>query len=115
MPTRPLCVVVSMLLFPALALGATGFPQGFSDAPWGPRFTLGTAMAWAPDGSGRLFVTRQGHPRGQGANNEAEVRIIRDGQMLATPFAVVTPVLNWSECGLYGIAFHPNFTTNGYV
>ena len=42
-----------------------------------------TGLAWAPDGSNRLFVIRKG----------GEVRIVQDGALLSTPFATVSPVL----------------------
>ncbi|HVS33391.1 MAG TPA: PQQ-dependent sugar dehydrogenase, partial [Thermoanaerobaculia bacterium] len=63
-----------------------------------------TGIAWAPDGSNRLFVTRKG----------GEVRIVKDGALLTTPFATETVFTN-SECGLIGLAFDPGFVTNKYV
>ncbi len=102
-------------VFCRAALAATGHPAGFIETPYGSRFTLGTSMAWAPDGSNRLFITRQGYVRGTGPNNAAEIVIIKKGVLLATPFAVVSPVVNWSECGLLGLTFDPGFSQNGYV
>jgi glucose/arabinose dehydrogenase len=64
-----------------------------------------TGMAWAPDGSNRLFLTRKGGP----------VRVIENGVLLATPFATISPVYTNSECGVIGIAFDPAFASNGYV
>ncbi|ANB19442.1 PQQ-dependent sugar dehydrogenase [Dokdonella koreensis] len=50
------------------------------------------------DGSGRLFVVKQG----------GEIRVIKSGAMLPTPFLTVS--VNFSgESGLLGLAFHPNF------
>ena len=46
------------------------------------------------------------------------VRIVNFGPpptLVATPFATVTPIQTTSECGLIGIAFDPDFMTNGYV
>lgn len=64
-----------------------------------------TGMAWAPDGSNRLFITLK----------SGTVRIVRlDGTILATPFATETVFTN-SECGLIGLAFDPAFATNGHV
>src|SRR5687768_10523190 len=48
----------------------------------------GTGLAWAPDGSGRLFVSRK----------EGEVRVVQHnpatntGALVATPWATVSPV-----------------------
>jgi glucose/arabinose dehydrogenase len=63
-----------------------------------------TGMAWAPDGSNRLFVTRK----------TGQIRIIQNGALVPTPFATVSVFTN-SECGLIGIAFDPSFATNGHV
>lgn len=63
-----------------------------------------TGMAWAPDGSNRLFITCQ-----YGA-----VRIIQNGILLGTPFVTFTPHTN-SECGVIGLCFDPDFVTNHYV
>ncbi|MBL8956230.1 MAG: PQQ-dependent sugar dehydrogenase [Myxococcaceae bacterium] len=112
--TRALVLLAVLAVSPAAQAG-TGHPAGFTETRYGAAFTLGTAMAWAPDGSNRLFVTRQGYVRTFGPNNAAEIRIIKDGVLLPTPFATVTPVFNWSECGLFGIAFDPAFAQNGYV
>src|SRR5262249_28560475 len=62
-----------------------------------------TSMAWAPDGSGRLFVT----------GKEGSVWIVKSG--VASVFATLTNVETNSECGLLGIAFDPKFMDNGYV
>lgn len=63
----------------------------------------------AGDGSGRLFVVDQA----------GLVRIIdAGGNLLPTPFLDLTSVLvtintNYDERGLLGIAFHPDYATNG--
>src|SRR6185436_8299381 len=61
-----------------------------------------TAMAFAPDG--RLFVAQQG----------GQLRVIKNGALLATPFLTVT-VSSSGERGLLGVAFDPGFATNGFV
>ncbi|MBA3708720.1 MAG: PQQ-dependent sugar dehydrogenase [Planctomycetes bacterium] len=63
-----------------------------------------TSLAWAPDGSNRLFVTRK----------TGEVRIVKNGALLATPFATFAPYTN-SECGVLGACFDPDFPTNHRV
>ena len=70
-----------------------------------------TGIDWAPDGSGRLFVIRKG---GFGGMQTAEVRIVQNGTVLATPFATET-VYTDSECGLIGMCFDPDFLNNHYV
>jgi glucose/arabinose dehydrogenase len=62
----------------------------------------------AKDGSGRLFVVEQ----------TGQVRIIKNGALLVTPFLDVSgKMVNiskvYDERGLLGLAFHPNYTNNG--
>jgi len=59
----------------------------------------------AGDGSNRLFVVEQG----------GTIKVIVDGQIQSTPFLDVsaTVTANGSEQGLLGLAFHPQFKTNG--
>ncbi len=61
-----------------------------------------TAMALAPDG--RIFVAEQG----------GRLRVIKDGLLLPDPFLTV-PVDSTGERGLLGVAFDPDFATNGFV
>lgn len=63
----------------------------------------------APDDYSRLFVIEK---RGR-------IRIIKDGVLLATPFLDIDANVgggtsNNSEQGLLGLAFHPDFESNGY-
>jgi glucose/arabinose dehydrogenase len=107
----------SRLYWPAtLALGCLLAPGGagaaindsaFTEAPFVSSPDLGgaTGLAWAPDGSNRLFVTRK----------DGLVLIIKNGVLLPTPFATVTPLYQGSECGLLGIAFDPNFLVTRHV
>jgi glucose/arabinose dehydrogenase len=69
------------------------------------NLSFATGLAWAPDGSNRLFVTRKG----------GEVRIVQDGALLATPFATVSPIFTNSECGLIGITFDRDYVNNRFV
>jgi glucose/arabinose dehydrogenase len=61
-----------------------------------------TAMTIAPDG--RIFVAYQG----------GEVRIVKNGSLLATPFVTV-PTVPVDEQGIMGIALDPNFSSNNFV
>ena len=88
-------------------------PANFSETIYVSSADIGstTGIAWAPDGSGRLFVARKGGFSGQ---QTAQVRIVQNGAVLPTPFATES-VFTSSECGLIGIAFDPDFVSNGYV
>lgn len=59
----------------------------------------------AADGSGRLFVVEK----------QGRIIIVRDGVPLPTPFLDITSLVgsSGSEQGLFSVAFHPRFTSNG--
>jgi glucose/arabinose dehydrogenase len=97
---------LTLLVAPSLA-GAAVLDPAFTEAPLAMSAELAgaTSLAWAPDGSNRLFVTRKG----------GAIQIIKDGVLLAAPFATVTPIYDQSECGLLGIAFDPDFLANRYL
>lgn len=61
------------------------------------------ALALADDG--RVFYTEK---------NTGQIRVIKDGTLLAEPFASV-PVNSAGERGLLGIALHPRFQDNGRI
>src|SRR5262245_56180923 len=78
----------AMLTRVVLARGRAGGevagPTSFSESIFvaSPELGEATGLAWAPDGSNRLFVIRKG----------GQVRVIKDGVLLPTPFATVTPI-----------------------
>ena len=81
----------------------TTLPTGFAEERIGTfAFSSPTSMAIAPDG--RMFVAEQ----------SGELKVVKDGQLLATPFVAV-PTTSENERGLLGVALDPNFATNGYV
>ena len=94
-----LALIITILQLPARA--AT-LPTGFTETLVTSGLTNPTAMAFAPDG--RLFVCEQG----------GQLRVIKNGALLATPFLSVT-VNSSGERGLLGIAFDPNFATNNFL
>ena len=58
----------------------------------------------AGDGSGRLFVVEQG----------GRIKILQNGSVLGTPYLDVSGlIVSGGEEGLLGLAFHPNYVTNG--
>jgi len=61
----------------------------------------------APEGDTRLFVVEQ---------VTADIRILKNGVIQATPFIDLTPKVNASgnERGLLGMAFSPNYASDGY-
>jgi len=58
-----------------------------------------------PAGDPRLFIVEQ----------EGRIRIVKNGQLPATPFLDITGSVGaGGERGLLSVAFHPSYATNGY-
>ncbi len=71
-------------------------------------FTSPVGMAVAYDGSNRLFILEQ----------SGKIKIIHNGKVLPEPFLDLSSKLDrlniaYSEKGLLGMAFHPQYKTNG--
>jgi glucose/arabinose dehydrogenase len=82
-------------------LAPANLPAGFTQTQIADLANA-TAMDFAPDG--RLFVSQQ----------TGDLRIIENDSLLATPFVHLDVDSN-GERGLLGVAFDPNFATDGYV
>jgi glucose/arabinose dehydrogenase len=93
-----------IVLASAPARAANDLPPGFSLIQVGgsSQIEFPVGMAFAPDG--RIFVTEQ----------KGAVRVIKNNQTLPAPFATLN-VHFFSERGMAGICFDPNFVNNGYV
>jgi glucose/arabinose dehydrogenase len=67
----------------------------------------------APGDFERLFLVQQG------SGSTANVRIldisVEPNALIPTPFATLTGLTTGGERGLLGMAFHPDYATNGYV
>ena len=97
--------IVLALAYPALSAADTFDDPGFATEVVAsvPPYTL-VGLAFAPDG--RLFVWQK----------NGVVRIIKNGVMLATPFVDLSSHVNtFDDRGMWGLAFDPNFASNGYV
>ena len=82
---------------------AASLPSGFVETQiTGLSASTATAMAVHPDG--RVFVCQQ----------NGELRIIKNGAVLPTPFVTLN-VNSFGERGLLGVAFDPNYATNRFV
>ena len=83
--------------------GSVALPVGFTRLPFATGFgALLTSVTVAADG--RLFVTEI----------SGAIRVVRDGVLLAQPFATVA-ALTGGERGLLGVALSPGFSTSGYL
>ncbi|HVK15152.1 MAG TPA: PQQ-dependent sugar dehydrogenase [Gemmataceae bacterium] len=80
----------------------TLLPDGFSESLLAGGLNSPTSMAVAPDG--RVFIAEQA----------GILRVIKDGELLSTPFATIQTDTS-SECGLLGLTLDPDFANNGYV
>src|SRR5438552_3884088 len=104
----------------ALPASGTVIDPALSETQLLPAVTgLATGMAWAPDGSNRLFVL----------DKLGEVRVVQLGvdaggavtaTRLPAPFTTVQradggALFTDVECGLIGLAFDPSFATNHFV
>lgn len=70
-----------------------------------PNIVRPVAIANAGDGSGRLFFVQQG----------GQILVYDGTQVLSTPFLDVSTLITCcGERGLLGLAFHPNYSSNGY-
>ena len=81
---------------------ATGLPPGFTDSTVVAGLSAPTAMQFAPDG--RIFVAEQ----------SGQLRVIKNGVLLPTPFLTLTVDAS-GERGLLGVAFDPDFVVNQFV
>ncbi len=111
--SRPFLLFLACVCSVALFATGTTTVAWFQQTPEGTfqidnQFITGlrspTGMTFAPDG--RLFVTEQA----------GVVRVIAPGgQLLSTPFLTLSNIASAGERGLLGLAFDPDFTSNGYV
>lgn len=84
------------------AFAAVSLPVGFTQTTFVDGLNSPTTMTFAPDG--RLFVSEK----------SGTLRVIKNGSLLPTPFLTLS-VNDFSERGLLGIAFDPEFATNRYL
>src|SRR5688500_8519435 len=88
-----------------IALGPAARAQpALTPQPYVAGFSSPVEIAFPDDGSGRMFVVEQ----------QGRIRIVRNGQLLATAFIDLSvanggPVKDGGEQGLLGLAFHPAF------
>lgn len=95
-------LTTAIVLAVSAAVASATLPSGFTETQVATGLSNPTAMAFAPDG--RLFVCEQG----------GQLRVIKNGALLPTPFLSVT-VNASGERGLLGITFDPDFATNQFV
>jgi glucose/arabinose dehydrogenase len=103
-PHKFLSLAAAMVALASLAPTASAQrPLGLEEVATGLRSPL---YATSPPGDlERVFIVEQG----------GRIKILRDGAVLPTLFLDVTALTNNSgERGLLGLAFHPNYASNGW-
>jgi len=108
-------LLVILLLVIALVLATNAIvPMGAATAQIIPSLelqTVSTSLSFPvyltspPGDNGRLFIVERG----------GRIRIIKNGALLTTPFLDIRSLVSTadSEDGLLGLAFDPNYATNG--
>jgi glucose/arabinose dehydrogenase len=105
-------IVATLVLITIVVPLSAAFPDSASAAavrlvPVKSGFTQPLYVTGAGDRSGRLFVVEK----------TGAIKIIKDRATLSKPFlniaGLLSPDSDTTERGLLGLAFHPNFETNG--
>lgn len=102
----------------ALAASASTLAYGqFSRTVFATGLARPVAIAQPPNDNTRLFVVEQYGTSGSTVLNNTQGRISvlnRSTGALISRFLVINGVNSGSEEGLLGLAFHPNYATNGF-
>lgn len=92
------------LLFVLLVLGLAQ-AQNLTFTPVATDLERPTFLTYAPDGSGRLFITEQ----------TGKVRVVQGGRLRPEPFLDLSGRISCcGERGLLSLVFHPDFKNNGF-
>jgi len=106
-PWMSVALLLALLGSPP-AKASTGFPAEVSESSYvnaGGSLNQITCMAWAPDGSRRLFITEK----------DGAVHIVHpDSPNAPTTFYTFAP-RTFAECGVLSICFDPHYSTNKFV
>src|SRR4028118_1321092 len=92
----------AILMLSFLQSNSQNLPSGFSQVRVASGILDPGVIAFAPDG--RILVGEQG----------GKVRIIKNGQVLPTPFLQLQVNVS-GERGIIGLALDPDFSRNGFV
>jgi glucose/arabinose dehydrogenase len=105
--------IVSIAMLSLLACGGSASPQEEGTPPTNTNVVVREIVSGlsdplyltAPAGDARLFIVEK----------IGRIRIVKDGQLLATPFLDIRPNLtSGGERGLLSMAFHPQYAQNGF-
>ncbi len=103
----------TLLAAAALSVSAHASAQNFKSVRVANGVSAVLYVTHAPDDYKRAFLVQQG------SGGVANVRIldisVEPNVLLPTPYATISGITTGGERGLLGFAFHPDYTTNGYV
>lgn len=101
----PVLMAAGLLAGAAPAHAPRSVPSGFTETLLASGLSRPVALVALPDG--RLLI---------GEQYSGDIKIFKNGGVLPTPFATVSPVYTSNnESGLLGLCIDPDFATNGYV
>src|SRR5262245_45626180 len=90
------------LIAAPLAAQSPSLPTGFQEAVISTSLSVPTGMDIAADG--RIFVAQQG----------GQIKIVKNGTVLSTPFCTMTVDFQQSR-GLLGLVLDTDFAVNHYI
>jgi glucose/arabinose dehydrogenase len=102
---RSVFVTIAFLALAGIAAAQT---QLLTSQRFAAGFSRPLYAGCAPGDTSRVFVIEQF------VGTSGRIRIIRNGQVVLTPFLTVPNVSTGNEQGLLGMAFHPNYQANGF-
>ncbi len=104
--SRVRVLLTGAVVMAAACAGAVELPANLALELVVDGFSRPVAVGHAGDGSGRLFVVEQ----------SGWILVVDGGTVLAEPFLDISSMVEsgGNEQGLLGLAFHPNFTSNGF-
>lgn len=105
-PTFPFLPTDTVTPTPTMSITDFPNPESYQWETAASGFKSPVDIQHAGDGSGRLFIVEQA----------GVIRILQNGAPLEPPFLDITDRVNdrGNEQGLLGLAFHPDFASNGF-
>ena len=102
-------LLTSVFFFPATASAVaaqSNIPRNLQFSTLVSGLNQPLFVTHAGDGSGRLFIVERG----------GKILLYKNNALVATPFLDISSLVTTAggEQGLLGLAFHPNYSTNGY-
>jgi MYXO-CTERM domain-containing protein len=109
-------LITTLVVLGSASHAVAAVPTGFTQETYNSSdLASATGAAWAPDGSGRLFVLRKGGDIKVVRTSAGRPRTNPDGHLEVSNFATEPAVHPNSECGLLGIVFDPSYVLNHYL